>query len=363
MKQTLRQQLRDLSGTYHGKRLVKVAADWYKLYRKRGLSAREYIDFKFDEASESFRGSFLCLKEQRPLLDYLNPKKYYILARNKYLTHLAFAQAGIRKAPFYCLYDSEGRFDPSLDLASDCTGVRTVLERKAVKECVVKTTEDSHGEGVQVVRSVDFIPDDCVLHLSDGSRCSISDLLGSEPLLFEGLVRQTSQFAAFNPTSVNTVRFMTALYPDGEVRIIATFIKIGRAGKQVDNAGAGGNVDVCVDVETGRLENAILFEGWDKIRDVDVHPDSGVRLKGEVIENWAAIKEEVRGFQRAFPYCKVAGWDIAITDEGPVALEVNDFWDRTGQLFIRRGWRNEIRDCHAAWKKTGKTYLFGRKRR
>ena len=51
--------------------------------------------------------------------------------------------------------------------------------------------------------------------------------------------------------------------------------------------------------------------------------------------------------------------DIAITDKGPVVIEVNDFWDRTGQYFIRRGWRNEIRDCYLAWKATGKQYATG----
>jgi len=32
-------------------------------------------------------------------------------------------------------------------------------------------------------------------------------------------------------------------------------------------------------------------------------------------------------------------------------------------LFIRRGWRREVRDCYDAWKKTGRKYIFGRKLR
>ena len=60
------------------------------------------------------------------------------------------------------------------------------------------------------------------------------------------------------------------------------------------------------------------------------------------------------------PFCKAIGWDIAITDEGPVVIEVNEMWDRTGQYFIRRGWRNEIRDCYMAWKRTGVVYSYDR---
>ena len=31
-------------------------------------------------------------------------------------------------------------------------------------------------------------------------------------------------------------------------------------------------------------------------------------------------------------------------------IEVNDFWDRTGQYFIQHGWRKEIRDCYLSWR-------------
>ena len=176
------------------------------------------------------------------------------------------------------------------------------------------------------------------------------------------LIVQSGQFARFNPSSVNTVRFMTALYPDGEAKIIATFIKIGREGRCVDNAGAGGNVDVCVDVESGEIKYAIEYNGWRKIESIEKHPDSGAQLNGVVIENWEELKAEVIRYQQAMPWCKAAGWDIAVTQEGAVVIEVNDFWDRTGQYFIRRGWRNEIRDCYLAWVADGKRYNEWRNR-
>lgn len=39
------------------------------------------------------------------------------------------------------------------------------------------------------------------------------------------------------------------------------------------------------------------------------------------------------------------GWDVALTDEGPVIIEINNWWDTTGQLFIGHDWRNEVVDC------------------
>lgn len=337
----------------------KIAADYISLYRAKNITFDEYYEFEFEKRDEKFRRSFLGLNEQRYYLDYLNPLKYYSLARNKYLAHKILEKTGVRMSELYCYYQPEARYIDSDELAGDISEVLCILKTKNVQSCVIKTTESSHGDNVWVINAVKYLEDDAILTRFDGQKIKLSDILNEEALIFESVVHQTAQFAAFNKSSVNTVRFMTALYPDGTASVIATFIKIGRAGKCVDNAGGGGNVDVCIDTETGEIKYAIQYDGWRNIKDIEKHPDSGNQLNGVIIENWQSIKEEVVKYQQAFPYCKVAGWDIAITDDGPVVIEVNDFWDRTGQYFIRRGWRNEIRDCFLAWRKTGKNYETG----
>lgn len=342
--------------------IKRIVSEYELLYQKKGLTTDEYYDFEFDKRSERFKKEFLGLNEQRYYLDYLNPVKYYSLARNKFLAHKVLEGTGIRKSTLYCYYQPEARYSTEEDCSSDLEGLVRVLKSKNVRSCVIKTTESSHGDNVLVINDISYRDSDAILTRFDGKELMLSSVLGQDPLIFESVVRQTKQFSAFNKSSVNTVRFMTTLWPDGSAKVIATFIKIGRSGRCVDNAGGGGNVDVCVDVESGEIKYAIQFDGWHKITEIDNHPDSGEPLNGVIIENWQSIKLEVERFQQAFPFCKAVGWDIAITDDGPVVIEVNDFWDRTGQYFIRRGWRNDIRDCYMAWKNTGKTYIIGRDR-
>lgn len=332
---------------------VKILFDYIHLYRTKGLTCDEYHDYEFEKRDEEFRQSFLGWSEQGLYLRTLNPIKYYSLARNKYLAHKVLENTGVRKSELYCYYEPEGRVFDSNEIASSVADVCRILKQKGVEQCVIKDTENSHGEGVVVVRSIEYLDDDCRLNYFNGTSAMLSEVIGKHPLIFEALIKQTAQFASFNSSSVNTVRFMTTLFPNGEAKIIATFIKIGRAGSCVDNAGAGGNVDVCVDVETGEIKYAIQYDGWRKITEIEKHPDSGTQLNGVVIDNWEQIKADVIRFQQAMPWCKAAGWDIAITDEGPRVIEVNDSWDRTGQYFIRRGWRNEIKACYKAWKETG----------
>ena len=338
------------------KRKPAFFVDYLSLERKKGLFLDEYYEFEFEKRSDQFRKDFLGLNEQRIYLDLLNPAKYYSLCRNKYLSHKVLEKTGIRKSVLYCYYSAEGFYEESDECASNIEGVIRILKAKGVRQCVIKTTESSHGDNVWVIKEMSYQQNDVTLTRYDGKQLLLSSILGKDSLIFESVIHQTKQFASFNESSVNTVRFMTTLWPDGSARIIATFIKIGRAGKCVDNAGGGGNVDVCVDTETGEIKYAIQYDGWRNIKDIDVHPDSGNQLNGIIIENWEAIKKDVIRFQQAFPFCKAIGWDIAITDDGPVVIEANDFWDRTGQYFIRRGWRNEIRECYLAWKKIGANY-------
>jgi hypothetical protein len=338
----------------------RIAEDYKSLYESKGLTTDEYYEFEFEKRDEEFRKSFLGLNEQRYYLDYLNPIKYYSLARNKYMAHKMLENTGVRKSTLYCYYQPEAAFIASDENAGDIQNVLRLLKSKNVGSCVIKTTESSHGDNVWVIKAMDYEENDASMTRFDDQIIKLSEVLGKEPLIFESVVHQTKQFAAFNESSVNTVRFMTTLWPDGMARIIATFIKIGRVGKCVDNAGGGGNVDVCVETDTGEVKYAIQYDGWRNIKDIEKHPDSGNQLNGVIIENWDSIKSEVIKYQQVFPYCKAAGWDIAITDEGPVVIEVNDFWDRTGQYFIRRGWRKEIRDCYLAWQKTGKVYKMYR---
>ena len=345
---------------YPAFKCINVFFDYLSLFSTKGLTWDEYYDFEFEKRDETFRKSFLGLNEQRYYLDYLNPVKYYSLARNKYLAHKMLENIGVRKSILYCYYQPEASYVANDECAGNIQDVLRILKAKEVKSCVIKTTESSHGDNVWVIKTIDYQENNAVLTRFDGKDIILSEVLGTDALIFESVVYQTRQFSAFNESSVNTVRFMTTLWPDGTARIIATFIKIGRAGKCVDNAGGGGNVDVCVDTETGEVKYAIQYDGWRNIKEIEKHPDSGNQLNGVVIENWKAIKEEVKKIQQAFPYCKAAGWDIAITDDGPIVIEVNDFWDRTGQYFIRRGWRKEIRDCYMAWQKTGNEYKMYR---
>lgn len=318
---------------------------------KGSFSINELWELEMDKRSNQYRKEILNCSEQFKYLSILNPRKYYILARNKYLTHIVLDQAGIKeKSTLYGYYSPSSMDCFDKGIVGTKESLIKLLESKNVKSCVIKSTESSHGENVWVVTDITYNGLDSSIVRFDGKRIKLTEIMHNSPLIFESIIQQSKQFASFNPSSVNTIRFMTTLYPDGHAEVIAAFLKIGRAGACVDNAGTGGNVDAKIDIETGEIQYPIIFNGWRNVSDTKSHPDTNELLDGVYIHDWEIIKTKVIGFQQRMPWVKAAGWDIAITEDGPVVIEVNDFWDRTGQLFIRKGWKPQIKACHDAWK-------------
>jgi hypothetical protein len=125
------------------------------------------------------------------------------------------------------------------------------------------------------------------------------------------------------PGSVNTIRVLTMSDPDtGEPFIAAAAHRFGsQASAPVDNLHAGG-LSALIDLESGVL-SAAAERGEDRLIMHDVHPDTGARISGRVVPNWAALKEHILEVAKRLPFLCYVGWDIALTAEGPVFIEGN----------------------------------------
>lgn len=337
---------------YSDRSVLYLLFDYLCLCRKKGyFYIDEYCNFRLDSQSESFRKNFLPHRLAHKYWDrVLNSADYASLARDKFCSHLLLEKADIPTPQLFCYYNPE--MGESIGIqANDYASVRALLYNKNVKAFVCKPSfYSSHGEGVFVCKELLFEDSDCIMVLRDKKLSLRKFLESAGPCLFEALVIQTKQFNTFNPTSVNTVRMVTALYPDNSVKTVAAFVKIGRMGSEVDNAGAGGNADAAIDINNGKIFNSIQFNSWMDIKSIYVHPDTNAQIDGVMIDNWTEMLGIVESYQRRIPFIKMIGWDVAVTDNGPVIIEINNYWDPTGQLFIKRGWLPDVLDCYNAWK-------------
>jgi len=75
-----------------------------------------------------------------------------------------------------------------------------------------------------------------------------------------------------------------------------------------------------VDVATGELQPTARYR-WDQ--EFDHHPDTGYVFAGKKLPGWQQAVEFVLEAALRAPFFRHVGWDIALTQAGPVAIEGN----------------------------------------
>lgn len=137
-------------------------------------------------------------------------------------------------------------------------------------------------------------------------------------------VVQHDEMSRLNPTSLNTLRFLTFRRGD-EVVILYAVVRIGRKDRIVDNETAGG-INADIDLVSGRIIDCAYGTPMEKrIQTTDI----GTVLKGFQIPSFDQAASIVKGLHLRLPYFHLVGWDFGIDQDGrPVMIE----WNRCPDL-------------------------------
>lgn len=168
------------------------------------------------------------------------------------------------------------------------------------------------------------------LRRSTGETLSLADLLRRfrERSSDAGLIVQPRlvNHAAMRDLSngaLATVRLVTCRNEWNGVEAVGAALRMA-CGRNtvVDNFHAGG-IAAAVELVTGTLGQATDLgtrpgPGW-----LDHHPDTGARITGRRLPLWDRTVEVAEAAHAAFAHRAIIGWDIAITDDGPLIVEAN----------------------------------------
>jgi hypothetical protein len=77
-----------------------------------------------------------------------------------------------------------------------------------------------------------------------------------------------------------------------------------------------------IDASSGRITRVMRGTGLGQ-RANESHPDTGHPMVGTMLPDWQAVRERVREAAALFPGIRTQSWDVALSDRGPVLLEVN----------------------------------------
>ena len=143
------------------------------------------------------------------------------------------------------------------------------------------------------------------------------------------LIIQHPALQAFGTGCVNTIRTITVRGRSGKISVFSAFLRVGTDTESfVDNRAKGG-LAIGVDLESGKLMK-YGFPHAEFGTKYEVHPLSGISFEGYQLPYWKEAKELVCAAHEQFYELQSIGWDVAITENGPILLEGNDSWEIGG---------------------------------
>jgi hypothetical protein len=142
-------------------------------------------------------------------------------------------------------------------------------------------------------------------------------LTGQDTIVEEGLV-QLGAMDELYPHSVNSIRIATECHK-GRSRLVFAALRLGAGGRCVDNVCQDG-LALGVDLNSGELQPQAINR-WEQ--HFNRHPDTGFEFAGRVLPEWSKVVDFVLDAALRAPFFRHVGWDIALTPEGPAAIEAN----------------------------------------
>ncbi len=148
----------------------------------------------------------------------------------------------------------------------------------------------------------------------------VSELSMSCVYLMQPCLKNHTLLEKFAPKSVSSIRLVTGMWSSGDVEIVYAVLKIPAKGQITDNF-AGGGFSAAIDLNSGMVGRAVSKKILSKF--VTKHPDTEEQIKGIKIPFWDELKRVGVCAHKAFPGFVFLGWDIAVTNDGPVIIETN----------------------------------------
>ncbi|MDR0889974.1 MAG: coenzyme F420-0:L-glutamate ligase [Oscillospiraceae bacterium] len=277
-----------------GQSKVKTFFDLLVCFFRYGSGYYDYVMFGFYDLTAAQRDTYLTRVRNKKVCELMNDPAFGEIFDNKLLFNERFAHLLGRQV----LSAETVEADKLAAFLSDN------------ESFFAKPNRGTCGNGIEKLRTSDFADAQRVLDYVRGKNL---------PVLEEVIV-QHEDMARLHPASVNTLRIVTDRV--GSVTHIAyVVVKIGTGGGFCDNSGQGG-VICRVDEKTGKICSVATD---DYFHIYNKHPDTGIVFNGyalPMVQEAIALAKEASA---VVPQTGHVGWDVAITPDGVVLIEGNDY--------------------------------------
>lgn len=150
-----------------------------------------------------------------------------------------------------------------------------------------------------------------------------SDNVGANGYVVQEYIVQHPEVANFFSHSVNSLRVVTHMDQNGDFYVDCALMKFGAGNSITDNNNVEGRVFAFMDIASGFLEKGFISAL--SHRPVALHPDTKYPIERYRVPFWKECLELALNAHSYLPFPRHLGWDIAISHDGPLIIELNSF--------------------------------------
>lgn len=290
---------------------IKLDIDMMLCTIRYGLSFHEYYYYGLWNKSSAQRSEYASMGYMYKFQIKYNPigNRTILSDKNKFNT-------------YYSEFIHRDIINP---IESSMKTIENFLKER--EKVVLKKSNGSQGKFVEVLQTSKYTPE----KLKEYAIHKQYDIL-------EEFVYQHDELQRLSPNSLNTIRFITFLKNNNNVKVVGSSIRMG-LNKNTDNLSSGG-ITCKVNIETGVIESkGYSFDITQKL--CDVHPISGMKLEGFKIPYWNEVTSMCIMAAKKYSENRCIGWDVAITNNGPLLIEGNHDWGaRVWQMPAGKGMKD-----------------------
>lgn len=277
---------------------IDLFIDMYNMYKKYGYTWLNYYTYNFDRVKNlEIRRTFLSQYGD-------NSKIYREFIKSPEIKYMQDKIQFNKKFTEFLGREIINLEDSNLD------EFKSFIQRNSI--FFAKDPVLMGGKGVERV----------VYSENDSVDKLYESLLSDGKIILEQSVIQHPEMKKLSLNSLNTVRIGTAIDKDGNISILYNVLRVSGNDSYLDNASQGGYWTLLN--ENGVIDKP-LYRDLPKEDIIEINPITKFNYIGFKIPYFEKVKELAIQAASLCKDLKYVGWDIAITENGPILIEGNDF--------------------------------------
>jgi glutathione synthase/RimK-type ligase-like ATP-grasp enzyme len=307
-----------------GKHPFSIITDISRLLRGNGrLTRQEYFMYQLyddEKYSKEDKGKFISEKIHWPVTHTCCDMSWSALAEDKWLCYKFLESFDIRVPETIAVIDKTFRSFGSIPKISSPMELKDFFGKNPGYPIFAKPNAGIGSFGAFIITGID----DTHVFLDQSEPLTFDnlfeELIGERTFLLQSFIKNHPVISAFSQY-LATIRAVNFVKSDSVVTPFYV-LKIPSSSNIADNYWRKGNIIADLDPGSGVIRRAIRGRGIDT-EELDNHPETGDKLVGLQLPYWNELKNVNHICARLFAPVRYNTLDIALTQDGPMVIEVN----------------------------------------